>query len=372
MLAWLYWNPRKEVLTIPWIDHPIAWYGVLFALGFLGSYYLFKYMVRKYYVFDPYFNLSDIKDIQLFLSLCQKGKQEPIVHEFLGSLPEPVREKIVTADSFEKADESLLKAIFFGLNHFLEQQRIKKQEKRKALEAYFSNALETLEHHVQFLADKLFLYGVIGTVLGARLGHILFYENLEEFITNPLRIMKTWEGGLASHGGLLGVLLCLGLFVKKYHQRMPKMTFLRLCDFLALEIPFAAVFIRIGNFCNQEILGKPTQLPWAVIFGSPADGSLAYPRHPAQLYEALGYLCLFFCVLKLKSFQRILMRPGTLFAVFCILASILRFFLEFFKENQSVYDGSFFNMGQLLTLPFFVFGLCILAFRRAQAKKATF
>lgn len=184
--------------------------------------------------------------------------------------------------------------------------------------------------------------------------------------------MKTWEGGLASHGGLLGILLCLALFVKKYHQRMPKMTFLRLCDFLALEIPFAAVFIRIGNFCNQEILGKPTQLPWAVIFGSPADGSLAYPRHPAQLYEAIGYLCLFFCVLKLKSFQRILMRPGMLFAVFCILASILRFFLEFFKENQSVYDGSFFNMGQLLTLPFFVFGLCILAFRRAQAKKATF
>jgi prolipoprotein diacylglyceryltransferase len=110
-------------------------------------------------------------------------------------------------------------------------------------------------------------------------------------------------------------------------------------------------------------------VPWAIIFGSPADGSLAYPRHPAQLYEAFCYLCLFFVILKLKNSQAILSKPGKLFGIFCVAASVLRFGLEFLKENQSVYDGSFLNMGQLLTIPFFVFGVCVLFFDEIMQKK---
>jgi len=369
MLAWLYWNPRKEVLTLPWIDHPIAWYGVFFALGFLGSYYLFKTIVKKYYAFDPFFSKSDLHNTGLFLKLCQENRQEPIVHAFLFSLPEPLRCKILSCNPCEPVEECFFKAIFFGLNHFLEQQGERKLEARESLENFFSLSLEKIKYKIDLLADKVFLYGVIGTVIGARLGHIVFYENLEYFIKNPLSIFKTWEGGLASHGGLLGILIMLTVFSKKYKTFFPKINFLRLCDFLALEIPFAAVFIRIGNFFNREILGTQTQVPWAIIFGSPADGSLAYPRHPAQLYEAFCYLCLFFVILKLKNSQAILSKPGKLFGIFCVAASVLRFGLEFLKENQSVYDGSFLNMGQLLTIPFFVFGVCVLFFDEIMQKK---
>ena len=370
MLAWLYWNPCKEVLTIPFIDHPIAWYGVFFALGFLGSYYLFKAIAKKYYTFDPYFVLADIKNTQMFLTLCQNARQEPIVHDFLHSLPEPLREKIFTCNPYEPVEEGFFKSLFFGLNHFLEQKGDRKKETRESLENFFLGCMQPLKDKIQLLADKVFLYGVIGTVVGARLGHILFYENLSYFIENPLSIFKTWEGGLASHGGLAGILLMLGVFSRKYKGLFPKINFLRLCDFLALEIPFAAVFIRIGNFFNQEILGVRTQVPWAVIFGSPADGSLAYPRHPAQLYEAVCYLFLFFVILKLKNYKQILMKPGRLFAIFCITASCLRFMIEFIKENQSVYDGSFLNMGQLLTHPFFLFGVALLLLDLAFKQRA--
>lgn len=370
MLAWLYWNPRKEVLTIPLIDHPIAWYGVFFALGFLGSYYLFKAIAKKYYFFDPYFTMGDIQDTKMFLTLCQEARQEPIVHEYLHSLPEPLRQKIYSCNPCEPIEESLLKSLFFGLNHFLEQQGHRKKEKREDLEKFFAGSLTSMKDKIQLLADKVFLYGVIGTVVGARLGHILFYENLEYFLKHPLSIFKTWEGGLASHGGLLGVLLMLGLFSRSYKEMFPKISFLRLCDFIALEIPFAAVFIRIGNFFNQEILGVRTQVPWAVIFGSPADGSLAYPRHPAQLYEALCYLVLFFIILQLKNSKEILIKPGKLFGIFCIAASCLRFFVEFIKENQSVYDGSFLNMGQWLTIPFFLLGAGILFLVYFQRKQS--
>lgn len=369
MLAWLYWNPRKEVLTLPLIDHPIAWYGVLFALGFLGAFYLFKMIAKKYYSFDPYFSFSDLEQVSLFIAMCQESRHEPVAHAFLYSLPEPLRETIYYCDTSKPIDESLNKSLLFGLNHYLEQQGEFKLQQRKLLEDFFVGCLGKISDKIQLLSDKVFIYGVVGVVVGARLGHILFYENLEYFIKNPLSIFKTWEGGLASHGGLIGLIVMLLVFAKKYHNQFPKITFLRLCDFLALEIPFVAVFIRIGNFFNQEILGKQTTLPWAVIFGSPADGSLAYPRHPAQLYEAVSYFIVFLLMWKLKNSKQILLKSGRLFGIFCILASCIRFGLEFLKENQSVYDGSFLNMGQILTVPFLIFGFFTLFYERLFIKE---
>lgn len=357
MLSWIYWNPKKEIFTIPYLEQPILWYGFLFALGFYLAYYLFKIVTRRYFQLDPYFYLSDIKQGGVFLLELQKFRHEPLVHEFLQYVPGPLREKILNPENDLSNEHFSNKALMYSLNHYLESKGSKKGQKRVLLQKILSNVLVTLEEKVSFLADKLFLYLVIGTVIGARLGHILFYENLDYFIENPLSIVKTWEGGLASHGGIAGIVIAILLFARKYQESFPNITFLRICDLVAVEIPFVAIFIRFGNFFNQEILGKPSELPWAILFGSPASHGLSYPRHPVVLYEAFSYLLLFVVLFSLTRIPSIIKKPGRIFAFLSVLASLIRFFLEFFKESQSVYDGNLLNMGQILTLPFFLFGI---------------
>lgn len=149
--------------------------------------------------------------------------------------------------------------------------------------------MKALKKRALSIADQLTFYIVAGTVLGARIGHFLFYERPLEYIRDPLQLLRIWEGGLASHGGVVGIILATIFFSLKIRSKEKELTPLRLLDFLSVPAALAAVFIRIGNFFNQEVLGTPTDVPWAVLFGHPADRSLAVPRHPAQLYEALFY-----------------------------------------------------------------------------------
>ena len=279
-----------------------------------------------------------------------------------------------------------VKALTASLNHFLEKGAlgeildfVKKDrrassilsskcylEPRKTavfyfLENLFASALLTTKKKAFLITERLLVYVVIATIVGARLGHILFYENLQDFLKNPINIFKIREGGLASHGAVVAILLALFLFTFYSRRFSPKIRFLNLLDFSCISAGFIAFCIRIGNFINQEILGKITSVPWAVVFLNPLDRSLPLPRHPVQLYEALFYLAIFSFIFYLSFKPSFLLKRGRLSGLFFILLFSGRFFLEFFKERQSflIKDFSFLLMGQYLSIPFILLGIVL-------------
>ncbi len=198
--------------------------------------------------------------------------------------------------------------------------------------------------------DQLATYMIIATIIGARLGHVLFYEPLEYFI-NPLEILMVWKGGLASHGAGIAIILALLYFSKRN-----KKPFIWIFDRISIVVALAGGFIRTGNLMNSEIFGVETSLPWGFKFVN-TDPSLI-PKHPTQIYEALAYFAIFHILwlVYLKRHGR--PRPGFLFAMFMILIFSFRFFIEFIKEPQVQFEvGMTLNMGQLLSIPFVLFGI---------------
>ena len=208
------------------------------------------------------------------------------------------------------------------------------------------------------MIDSLIWYIIAGTIIGARLGHVLFYEPLS-YLHNPLEILMVWKGGLASHGGTVGVFIALWLFTK----RNPQLPFIKLLDFVAVPTALVAFFIRLGNFFNQEIIGTETSMPWGVIFGNPFDGSPIVPRHPTQLYEGLAYLAIFFFLLWYKRQNP---APGKIIGWFFVLVFTSRFFLEYTKEVQpSPYNLEYVQVGQWLSVPFVMLGVWFIVNHRA-------
>ena len=201
--------------------------------------------------------------------------------------------------------------------------------------------------------EQLSVYMIFGTVIGARLGHCLFY-NPEYYLSNPIEIFKVWEGGLASHGAALGILTALYLFSKK-KKNYPMLWTL---DRVVIVVALAGTFIRLGNLFNSEIIGKPTDVSWAFIFTAVDD----IPRHPAQLYESIAYFIIFLILLFIyyKGFEK--NRNGLLFGIFLVLVFTFRFFVEFLKENQSGFEEAMvLNMGQILSVPFVIAGIIFIA-----------
>jgi len=209
--------------------------------------------------------------------------------------------------------------------------------------------------------DLLLMVMVASTVIGARLGHCLFYEP-EYYLSHPLEILAVWKGGLASHGGAIGILIGLYLYSKNKHTE----SFSWVVDRMAIVTAFAGACIRTGNFFNSEIIGKPTDVPWAVVFSRIDD----IPRHPAQLYEAIAYLLSFVLLLKYYRANEGRPAPYKTFGLFTVLVFGARFFIEFLKENQVSFEqGLLLNMGQLLTVPLLLVGLYLL-FRKPQNASA--
>lgn len=207
------------------------------------------------------------------------------------------------------------------------------------------------------LVDRLTWFVVGGALIGARLGHVFFYE-WYRYEDHLLDIFKIWKGGLASHGGVAGILIALFFYLRIIRKQFPEFTFVTLLDMLAIPSPFAACCIRIGNFFNQEILGTPTTVPWAIIFGDPIDNTKPQPLHPAQLYEAAAYLLTFFILYALWRKKAAQLRPGVLIGWMFILIFGSRFFIEFLKVPQSaIIDESFLQMGQYLSIPFVLGGI---------------
>jgi prolipoprotein diacylglyceryl transferase len=196
-----------------------------------------------------------------------------------------------------------------------------------------------------------------GTIVGARLGHVLLYEP-GYYLSNPWKIPAVWEGGLASHGGTLGVMIA----VWWYCRRHPDQPMLWLLDRLVVPTALVAACIRTGNVFNSEILGRPTDVPWAVVFAQ-VD---ALPRHPAQMYEAGVYLLTFCGLLALYNRMGERTPRGLLTGLFFTAVFASRFAIEFVKERQESYSLPVpLNTGQLLSIPFIIFGL-VLCWRAAR------
>ncbi len=209
--------------------------------------------------------------------------------------------------------------------------------------------------------NDLVWYMVAGTVLGARLGHCMFYSP-EYYLANPTEILMIWKGGLSSHGAAIGILAALLLYIRSRKG----FTFLWIMDRIAIAIALGAFFIRMGNLFNSEIIGKPTDVPWAFIF-SIIDGQ---PRHPTQIYEALAYLIVFFLLFNIYFQTKEKIKEGKLLGLFLILVFGFRFFVEFLKENQSQFEEAMvLNMGQLLSIPLIIYGIYILNSKRDKTIK---
>jgi prolipoprotein diacylglyceryl transferase len=208
--------------------------------------------------------------------------------------------------------------------------------------------------------QKLSVYALIGIFAGARLGHCLFYEP-SYYLSHPLEmllpIQHKPEGGflfvgyrgLASHGAIIGLLIALIIYSYKTKESLIKTV-----DFLALVAPLSGAFIRLANLMNSEIIGIPTEVPWAFIFVRVDN----LPRHPAQLYEALAYLLIFGLLFYLFKTKRAYLQHGFFFGLSTLLVFIARFFIEFIKEKQVPFEEQMsLDMGQLLSIPFIILGL---------------
>ena len=220
--------------------------------------------------------------------------------------------------------------------------------------------------------DKLTIYGLIGIFVGARLGHCLFYEP-SYYLSHPLEMILPIsfppEGGikfigyqgLASHGGVLGLLIALYFYSRKTKQSM-----IDIIDLIAVVAGLGFGFIRLGNFMNSEIIGIPTIQPWGVIFERVDN----VPRHPAQLYEAIFYFTIFAIMMILYKKLRYRLKNGFFFGLATVLFVTARFIIEFIKENQVGFEDKMtLNMGQLLSIPFIIAGIGFIIYGLKKTKK---
>jgi len=201
--------------------------------------------------------------------------------------------------------------------------------------------------------ESLFIYLIVATIIGARLGHVLFY-GWDYYSQHPIEILYVWQGGLASHGGVLGIILAMFLWSKNVSKR----SILWVLDRVVVPSIFVGALIRMGNLMNSEIYGNATTLPWGFIFERNHE---TVAKHPTQIYEALSYLVTFGVMLymywktKAKDYQ------GLIVGVFFIMVFSARFFIEFIKEEQEAFEkGMSLNMGQLLSIPFILTGIFLI------------
>ena len=219
------------------------------------------------------------------------------------------------------------------------------------------------EKHPDKWFDALFIYMIVGIVVGARLGHVIFYEPLR-FLANPGDILRVWEGGLASHGGVIGIIIAVWL----YSRKVTKESIMWTLDRVMVPTGFAAAMIRFGNLMNHEIYGGPTNAPWGFRFVdnlyqwmNGAEPIFTVPSHPTQIYEALVYLLVFGVTMYMYWKTNAVKREGLITGVGILMIFVARFFIEFIKHAQVDFEyGMLLNMGQWLSIPFIVWGIWLI------------
>ena len=347
------WDPDPVAFYVPFLNHPVVWYGILFALGFLVGFYLLQFTFRRLLCFHPEFTKADIVDWKKVL--CSKKDNEKERSAALMRLNRSL-------DEVPKEEPTPSFLTHFA-KRFLSAEGFIRFKNRLSLENTLGSAVLTLKVRGKAFSEKMTIYMIVGSVVGARLGHVLFYEKWSHYLRHPIDIVKTWEGGLASHGAVIGILIAIVLFYYKSRKEFPMISILRIVDLLIIPSMYAGVLIRFGNFINQEILGTVTHVPWAVIFNAPAGGLQPLPRHPAQLYEAFFYF-LSFCVF-FRFFPKWIFPAGRLAGLCFISTFTFRFLVEFVKEEQSHHlIEHLFTMGQYLSLPYILIGALFIIFGR--------
>ena len=221
------------------------------------------------------------------------------------------------------------------------------------------------------ILDPLLYTLLLGTLVGARLGHCIFYQPDYYFGSwkGFLEIFAVWKGGLASHGGTIVLFFCMMWFARKYGPKN-NFDFVWILDHLCIAVAFAATFIRLGNLFNSEIYGDVTSLPWGFVFERRGE---VEPKHPTQLYEALSYflLGLFLLWLYVKKLDKVY--RGTFIGIFFIVCFGMRFIIEFIKEPQVEFEETMLlDMGQILSIPFIILGIGFLvyAWKKKQPARA--
>jgi prolipoprotein diacylglyceryl transferase len=207
--------------------------------------------------------------------------------------------------------------------------------------------VEEMEHILTWI--------LVGTVIGARLGHVIFYDP-SYYLRNLDQVLAIWNGGLASHGAAIGIIVAMYYLAKK----APKMSFWWLADRVVIPTAVGGAFIRTGNFFNSEIYGHATDAPWGIVFSNLPGPSGTIPRHPTMLYEAILSLLVFAVLWYIYKKYKAHPPEGSLFGIFLILLFSGRFFLEYTKIPQANFASDWvFNMGQLLSIPLVLIGLYI-------------
>lgn len=207
-------------------------------------------------------------------------------------------------------------------------------------------------------ADDLVFYATLGIILGGRVGYILFYQ--PSILLDPIQIFRLWDGGMSFHGGVIGV--SIGLL---WMARRNGLNWLRVHDYVACCVPFGLLFGRVANFINGELWGKPTDVPWGIVFPRTVASGLDPARHPSQLYEAALEGLVLLAVLAFMFWRtKARYEPGKLTGTFLLGYGLSRFVVEFFREPDSQFAGTFFenvlHMGQVLTLPMIIGGLYLI------------
>lgn len=209
--------------------------------------------------------------------------------------------------------------------------------------------------------DSLTIYTIVGAIIGARLGHILFYE-FDYYSQFPSEILKVWHGGLASHGGVIGLLISTYIYSRK-----AKLPFLWLTDRIAAPAALTGALIRIGNLMNSEIYGTTTDLPWGFIF---VQNGEVLAKHPTQIYEALLYLLIFAFLTHTYSKEKSKIHFGKLSGIFMIGIFSARIIIEFLKNNQADFETDMvLNMGQILSIPLIIIGIILVFISKTKPKQ---
>ena len=210
--------------------------------------------------------------------------------------------------------------------------------------------------------DDLLVYCALGVIVGGRLGNVLFYDP-SYYLAHPIEIFKLWEGGMAFHGGLIGALVGVFLFARRHGA--PLLTTL---DLVGLAAPIGIFLGRIANFIRPELWGRPTDVPWAVIF----PGSDGQPRHPSQIYEALLEGLAVFVLLQIAAHVGALRRPGVVAGLFGVAYGAARMFCEFFRDPDPRLEdlGHGLTMGMVLSAPLVIIGICLIVFANRRRRSA--
>ena len=378
MLNWFFWDPPREAFYLPILHWPIVWYSILFATGFLLGYFIFFSLLKRYFLLAPDLQEKEILDKNILQKYFSNPKSLFFKKEELKNLSSSTVNKIIhREESFEKIQQKHQRESFW--KEILEKAKMAPSKMVKAcsvrfyLERILPRGIMSIQEKSRIILDHLAIYMVFGTVVGARLGHFLFYEEPSRYIRDPLTLFKVWEGGLASHGAIIGIICALLLFHFWSKKIAPTLTFLTLLDLVCIPTALVGCFIRIGNFFNQEISGTVSSVRWAVIFGHPFDGSIPAPRHPVQLYEAFFYLGVFIFLWFISKKITLFLKKGLIIGIFFLLVFTFRFFIEYFKEEQSalLVGSSSLTMGQILSIPVIVLGgaFVVLAYLRSSSKE---